>query len=234
MNLLYEGKAKKIFQGPEKNQYVMYFKDDATAFNNLKKATIETKGILNLKIATKIFEYLAKEGVPSHYIKSLNEREMLVKAVKIIPLEVVVRNISAGNLCKRLGLPEKMDLNPPLVEFFYKNDALGDPILTEDHIQLMKLATKDEVANLKSQALKINQLMRSFFDKLGIILVDFKIEFGKDEDGKLILADEISPDCCRLWDSKTLEIMDKDRFRKELGGLTEAYQDVLGRIEGKR
>lgn len=234
MNLLYEGKAKKIFQGPEKNQYVMYFKDDATAFNNLKKATIETKGILNLKIATKIFEYLAKEGVPSHYIKSLNDREMLVKAVKIIPLEVVVRNISAGNLCKRLGLAEKMDLNPPLVEFFYKNDALGDPILTEDHIQLMKLATKDEVANLKSQALKINQLMRSFFDKLGIILVDFKIEFGKDEDGKLILADEISPDCCRLWDSKTLEIMDKDRFRKEMGGLTEAYQDVLGRIEGNQ
>jgi phosphoribosylaminoimidazole-succinocarboxamide synthase len=234
MNLLYEGKAKKIFQGPEKNQYVMYFKDDATAFNNLKKATIETKGILNLKIATKIFEYLAKEGVPSHYIKSLNDREMLVKAVKIIPLEVVVRNISAGNLCKRLGLAEKMDLNPPLVEFFYKNDALGDPILTEDHIQLMKLASKDEVANLKSQALKINQLMRSFFDKLGIILVDFKIEFGKDEDGKLILADEISPDCCRLWDSKTLEIMDKDRFRKEMGGLTEAYQDVLGRIEGNQ
>lgn len=231
MNLLYEGKAKKIFQGPEKNQRVMYFKDDATAFNNLKKATIDTKGILNLKIATHIFNYLGQHGIESHYIKTLSDREMLVKAVEIIPIEVVVRNISAGNLCKRLGLAEKVKIEPTLVEFYYKKDELGDPLLTDDHVLMMKLATSKEIQELKTTALKINQLMSNYFQKLGIILVDFKIEFGKDEKGTIILADEISPDSCRLWDAKTMEIMDKDRFRKDLGGLTEAYQAVLGRME---
>ena len=231
MNLLYEGKAKKIFQGPEKNQHVMYFKDDATAFNNLKKASIDTKGILNLKIATHIFNYLGQNGIESHYIKTLSDREMLVKAVTIIPLEVVVRNIAAGNLCKRLGITEKTKIEPSLVEFYYKKDELGDPILTDDHIQMMKIASPQDVQNLKATALKINHLMIEYFRKLGIILVDFKIEFGKDEKGNILLADEISPDSCRLWDSKTMEIMDKDRFRKDLGGLTEAYTEVLKRME---
>lgn len=233
MNLLYEGKAKKVFQGPEKNQHIMYFKDDATAFNNLKKATIESKGILNLKIATHIFNYLGQNGIDSHFIRSLSEREMLVKAVTIIPIEVVVRNISAGNLCKRLGIEEKKPIKPTLVEFYYKKDELGDPLLTDDHVLMMGLASVKEIAELKSTALKINQLMIDYFKKLGIILVDFKIEFGKDEKGKILLADEISPDSCRLWDSKTLEIMDKDRFRKDMGGLTEAYQEVLKRMENK-
>jgi len=234
MNLLYEGKAKKIFQGPEKNQRVMYFKDDATAFNNLKKASIETKGILNLKIATHVFNYLEQNGIQSHFIKTLNEREMLVKAVTIIPLEVVVRNIAAGNLCKRLGIAEKTKIEPSLVEFYYKKDELGDPILTEDHIQMMNIASTKDVQELKAKALKINQLMIEYFKKLGIILVDFKIEFGKDEKGNILLADEISPDSCRLWDSKTMEIMDKDRFRKDLGGLTEAYTEVLKRMESSK
>lgn len=233
MNLLYEGKAKKIFQGPEKNQYIMYFKDDATAFNGLKKEVIETKGILNLKIATHIFQYLEKNGIHSHFVKTLNEREMLVSAVKIIPLEVVIRNITAGNLCKRLGLPEKQPIEPPLVEFYYKNDVLNDPILTEDHIQMMKIATKGEVEQIKILALKINDLLKSFFAKLNITIADFKIEFGKDPSGEILLADDISPDSCRLWDMKTQEIMDKDRFRKDLGGLTEAYENVLSRIESE-
>lgn len=231
MNLLYEGKAKKIFQGPEKNQRVMYFKDDATAFNNLKKASIDTKGILNLKIATHIFNYLGENGIESHFIKTLSDREMLVKAVTIIPLEVVVRNIAAGNLCKRLGIAEKTKIEPSLVEFYYKKDELGDPILTDDHIQMMKIAVPQDIQILKTTALKINQLMIDYFKKLGIILVDFKIEFGKDEKGNILLADEISPDSCRLWDSKTMEIMDKDLFRKDLGGLTEAYTEVLKRME---
>ena len=233
MNLLYEGKAKKVFQGPEKNQHIMYFKDDATAFNNLKKATIESKGILNLKIATHIFNYLGQNGIDSHFIRSLSEREMLVKAVTIIPIEVVVRNIAAGNLCKRLGIEEKKPINPTLVEFYYKKDELGDPLLTDDHVLMMGLATTKEITELKATALKINQLMIDYFKKLGIILVDFKIEFGKDDKGKILLADEISPDSCRLWDAKTLEIMDKDRFRKDMGGLTEAYQEVLKRMETK-
>jgi phosphoribosylaminoimidazole-succinocarboxamide synthase len=234
VNLLYEGKAKKIFEGPEKNQRVMYFKDDATAFNNLKKATIETKGILNLKIATHIFNYLDKNGIESHFIRSLSDREMLVKAVTIIPIEVVVRNIAAGNLCKRLGIPEKKEIKPTLVEFYYKNDALGDPLLSDDHVLMMNLATQTEMDELKKTALKINQLMIEFFKQMGVILVDFKIEFGKNENGKIILADEISPDSCRLWDAKTLEIMDKDRFRKDMGGLTEAYTEILKRMESKK
>ena len=198
-----------------------------------KKAVIESKGILNQKIATHIFKYLDKEGVPSHYIKTLSDREMLVKAVKILPLEVVIRNVTTGSLCVRLGLPERQKIEPALVEFYYKNDALQDPILTEDHIYMMKIGTKDDVDQIRKQALKINTLLTSFFANLGITLVDFKIEFGKDENGQLLLADEISPDCCRLWDMKTHEIMDKDRFRKELGGLAEAYEKVLGRIEEK-
>ncbi len=230
---IYEGKAKQIFPGPERDQFVMHFKDSATAFNNKKKAEIERKGLLNLKISGRIFEYLAKNGVESHYLKTLNERDMLVRAVKIIPLEVVVRNIAAGSLCKRLGVEEKKPIDPPLVEFFLKSDALDDPLLTEDHIRMLEISTKDEVQELKKRALRVNELLRAFFRDLGIILVDFKIEFGRDARGKLLLADEVSPDGCRLWDAKTMEILDKDRFRKDLGGLAEAYEEIWRRMEGK-
>jgi phosphoribosylaminoimidazole-succinocarboxamide synthase len=231
-NPIYEGKAKQLFPGPESGQYIMRFKDSATAFNNKKKAEIEKKGLLNLRISTKIFEYLAGKGVESHFIRTLNEREMLVKSVKIIPVEVVVRNIAAGSLCKRLGVTEKKPIDPPLVEFFLKNDELDDPLLTDDHVRLLDLASTDDVRELKKQALRVNELLRDFFKKLGIILVDFKIEFGRDSRGKILLADEITPDGCRLWDAKTMDILDKDRFRKDLGGLAEAYEEILRRIEG--
>ena len=232
MNLLYEGKAKKVFQGPEKGQYVLYFKDDATAFNAQKKAVIESKGILNQKISSYIFKYLAENGIQSHYIKTLSDREILVSAVDIIPLEAVVRNISAGSLCKRLGFPEKKEIKPPLVEFYYKKDELNDPILAEDHILMMNLASQEELRTIRTQSLKINELLTKFFLDLGITLADFKIEFGRDANGSILLADEISPDSCRLWDSKTHEILDKDRFRKDLGGLSQAYQEILTRISG--
>ncbi|HLG19615.1 MAG TPA: phosphoribosylaminoimidazolesuccinocarboxamide synthase [Bdellovibrionota bacterium] len=228
---LYEGKAKQLFTGPEKGHYVMRFKDSATAFNNKKKAEIERKGLLNLKISAKMFEYLREHGVDSHFVRTINEREMLVKAVTIVPLEVVVRNIAAGSLCKRLGVAEKTKIDPPLVEFFYKSDPLDDPLLTEDHIRMLKIATDREVAELKMKALQVNDLLRKYFEKLGILLVDFKIEFGRDNQGSLLLADEITPDGCRLWDAKTMEILDKDRFRKDLGGLVEAYDLVWDRMQ---
>ncbi len=228
---IYEGKAKQLFPGPESGQYIMRFKDSATAFNAKKKAEIENKGALNLRISSKIFEYLQKNGVESHYVRTINEREMVVKAVQIIPIEVVVRNIAAGSLCKRLGIQEKIEISPALVEFFFKSDPLDDPILTDDHIRIMKLATPDELTELRRLALKVNDLLQSFFKSLDIILVDFKVEFGRDKDGKILLADEVTPDGCRLWDAKTLDILDKDRFRKDLGGLAQAYEKVLSRIE---
>ncbi len=231
---LYEGKAKQLWPGPEAGTHVMRFKDSATAFNAKKKAEIENKGVLNRRISAHIFEYLKKNGVESHYVKSLNDREMLVRAVTIVPLEVVVRNLAAGSICRRLGIREKEPFQPPLVEFYYKNDALDDPILTEDHIRLMKLATADEVMDLKKRALRVNELLQAFFKSIDIVLADFKIEFGRDTSGKLLLADEISPDGCRLWDSSTGNILDKDRFRKDLGGLAEAYQVVWDRMEKKK
>ncbi|MFH1262394.1 MAG: phosphoribosylaminoimidazolesuccinocarboxamide synthase [Pseudomonadota bacterium] len=232
--VLYEGKAKQLYPGPEPGQYIMHFKDSATAFNAKKRAEIEKKGPLNLKICSRIFEYLARNGVESHFIKVLNEREMLVRSVTIVPLEVVVRNITAGSLCKRLGVPEKKPINPPLVEFFLKNDALDDPLLTDDHVRMLGIADDREIAELKKRALQVNSLIGRFFKELGIVLVDFKIEFGRTKEGKLLLADEITPDGCRLWDAKTMEILDKDRFRKDLGGLTEAYEEILRRIEAAR
>lgn len=228
---IYEGKAKQLFPGPENGQYVMRFKDSATAFNNKKRAEIDRKGPLNLKISTKIFEYLANQGVPSHFIRTLNDREMLVKAVTIIPVEVVVRNIAAGSLCKRLGIEEKKPIEPPLVEFFLKNDALDDPLLTDDHIRILKLASDPEILELRKRALQVNKLLQTYFRTLGIVLVDFKIEFGRDASGKILLADEITPDGCRLWDAKTMDILDKDRFRKDMGGLAEAYEEILRRME---
>ena len=228
--LLYEGKAKKIFSTENDNEFVVYYKDDATAFNGEKKAEISSKGILNNKISTIMFEELAKEGIESHFIKSLSDREMLVKKVEILPLEVIVRNITAGSFCKRYGVEEGIVLDQPIFEMSYKNDEFGDPLLNDDHAIALKLATKEEIDFLRSQTLKINEIMKKFFLKMDLKLVDFKLEFGKDVDGNIILADEISPDTCRLWDVNTNEKLDKDRFRRDLGDLVQGYEEVLSRM----
>ena len=228
--LLYEGKAKKIFSTENDNEFVVYYKDDATAFNGEKKAEISSKGILNNKISTIMFEELAKEGIESHFIKSLSDREMLVKKVEILPLEVIVRNITAGSFCKRYGVEEGIVLDQPIFEMSYKNDEFGDPLLNDDHAIALKLATKEEIDFLRSQTLKINEIMKKFFLKMDLKLVDFKLEFGKDVDGNIILADEISPDTCRLWDVNTNEKLDRDRFRRDLGDLVEGYEEVLARL----
>ena len=228
--LLYEGKAKKIFSTENDNEFVVYYKDDATAFNGEKKAEISSKGILNNKISTIMFEELAKEGIESHFIKSLSDREMLVKKVEILPLEVIVRNITAGSFCKRYGVEEGIVLDQPIFEMSYKNDEFGDPLLNDDHAVALKLATREEIDFLRSQTLKINEIMKKFFLKMDLKLVDFKLEFGKDVDGNIILADEISPDTCRLWDVNTNEKLDKDRFRRDLGDLVEGYEEVLARL----
>ena len=228
--LLYEGKAKKIFSTENDNEFVVYYKDDATAFNGEKKAEISSKGILNNKISTIMFEELAKEGIISHFIKSLSDREMLVKKVEILPLEVIVRNITAGSFCKRYGVEEGIVLDQPIFEMSYKNDEFGDPLLNDDHAVALKLATREEIEFLRTQTLKINEIMKKFFLKMDLKLVDFKLEFGKDVDGNIILADEISPDTCRLWDVNTNEKLDKDRFRRDLGDLVEGYEEVLARL----
>ena len=228
--LLYEGKAKKIFSTENDNEFVVYYKDDATAFNGEKKAEISSKGILNNQISTIMFEELAKEGITSHFIKSLSDREMLVKKVEILPLEVIVRNITAGSFCKRYGVEEGIVLDQPIFEMSYKNDEFGDPLLNDDHAVALKLATREEIEFLRAQTLKINEIMKKFFLKMDLKLVDFKLEFGKDVDGNIILADEISPDTCRLWDVNTNEKLDKDRFRRDLGDLVEGYEEVLARL----
>ncbi len=230
MKPIYEGKAKQIFESDNSEHYVVHFKNSATAFNALKKAEFDGKGALNQKISAIIFRYLESKSIPTHFVRSINETDMLVKKVTIIPIEVVIRNISAGSLCKRYGIEAKKIIDPALVEFYYKNDALADPMLTQDHIHWMNLANEKELSTMKSMALNINDLMKAFFKRAGLLLVDFKLEFGKDKNGQIILADEISPDGCRLWDEKTLEVMDKDRFRQDMGGLIEAYQKVFDRI----
>lgn len=229
--LLYEGKAKKIFTTENENEYLVYYKDDATAFNGEKKASINSKGILNNKICTAMFAMLEKENIKTHFIKDLSDREMLVKKVEILPLEVIVRNITAGSFCKRYGIEEGIVLDEPIFELSYKNDDYGDPMLNNDHAVAMKLATREEIEFLRQEALKINEIMKKFFFKLKFKLVDFKLEFGKDVNGNIILADEISPDTCRLWDVDTNEKFDKDRFRRDLGDLVEGYKEVLSRIE---
>ncbi|MCC3865517.1 phosphoribosylaminoimidazolesuccinocarboxamide synthase [Terrisporobacter petrolearius] len=228
--LLYEGKAKRIFTTENENEFVVYYKDDATAFNGEKKAEIASKGILNNKISTIMFEELAKEGIESHFIKCLSDREMLVKKVEILPLEVIVRNITAGSFCKRYGVEEGIVLDTPIFEMSYKNDDFGDPLLNDDHAVALKLATREEIDFLRTQTLKINEIMKKFFLKMDLKLVDFKLEFGKDVNGKVILADEISPDTCRLWDVNTNEKLDKDRFRRDLGDLVQGYEEVLARL----
>ena len=227
--LLYEGKAKKVFSTPDPAQVIQHFKDDATAFNAQKKGTILNKGIVNNKISIRLFRLLEEAGIRTHFIEELSDREMRTKHLKIIQIEVVVRNRATGSLIKRFGFEEGMTLDPPLVEFFYKNDPLGDPLITEDHIRLLKLATDAQVSELRRAALRINEVLLPFFRERGMMLVDFKLEFG-DQDGQLILADEISPDTCRFWDIQTGERMDKDRFRKDLGRIEETYQEVLKRV----
>jgi phosphoribosylaminoimidazole-succinocarboxamide synthase len=232
--LLYEGKAKRIFSTDDEQTVLIEYKDSATAFNGQKKADITGKGRLNNEITSLLFLKLQEQGIPSHFIKRISETEQLVKRVTIIPLEVVVRNIAAGSLSKRLGIEEGKELTKPLVEFYLKNDDLGDPLLTNDHIDELNIATKEELTILKEKALKINTVLSSFFNELGINLIDFKLEFGKDAEGSILLADEISPDTCRLWDKKTNEKLDKDVFRRDLGSLTEAYENILARLGGKQ
>jgi phosphoribosylaminoimidazole-succinocarboxamide synthase len=232
--LLYEGKAKRIFRTDDEQTVLIEYKDSATAFNGQKKADITGKGRLNNEITSLLFLKLQEQGIPSHFIKRISETEQLVKRVTIIPLEVVVRNIAAGSLSKRLGIQEGKELTKPLVEFYLKNDDLGDPILTTDHIYELNIATQEELSILKEKALKINTVLSSFFTELGINLIDFKLEFGKDSEGEILLADEISPDTCRLWDKKTNEKLDKDVFRRDLGSLTEAYETVFNRLGGKQ
>ncbi|MGH7258730.1 MAG: phosphoribosylaminoimidazolesuccinocarboxamide synthase [Nitrospiraceae bacterium] len=228
---LYEGKAKKIFATDKSDQVVHYFKDDATAFNGQKRGTIEGKGIVNNKMSERLFRLLEAGGVPTHFIQRLSDREMLTKKVTIVPIEVVVRNVVAGSLAKRLGLKDGDAIEPPIVEFYYKNDALGDPLITDEHVRLLKLATPGMVREVKDLATKVNALLLPFFRERRMKLVDFKLEFGIHHNA-LILADEISPDTCRFWDMGTGESMDKDRFRKDLGKIEEAYQEVLKRVCG--
>lgn len=229
--MIYEGKAKKIFETVDPDRVIQYFKDDATAFNAQKKGTILEKGVVNNKVSEKLFRLLEAGGVPTHFVERLNDREMLTKKVRIVPIEVVVRNVVAGSLAKRLGLNEGEAIVPPLVEFYYKNDALGDPLITDEHVRLLGLAEPAMVGQIKDLALKVNRLLVPFFQERHMILVDFKLEFGRHK-GSLILADEISPDTCRFWDQTTKESMDKDRFRKDLGKIEEAYQEVLKRVCG--
>ncbi|SHE49865.1 phosphoribosylaminoimidazole-succinocarboxamide synthase [Thermoanaerobacter uzonensis DSM 18761] len=229
--LLYEGKAKKVYKTDEENFYIIEYKDDATAFNGLKKGTIAEKGIVNNKVSAILFALLEKNNVPTHYVKKLSDREMLVKKVEIFPLEVIVRNYAAGSICKRLGLEEGLKFKTPVLEFSYKNDELKDPMINEYHIQALELATKEEIEIMTEMTFKVNKILSEYFLSKDIILVDFKLEFGKSSEG-ILLADEISPDTCRFWDKNTMEKLDKDRFRKDLGKVEEAYLEILKRLGG--
>jgi phosphoribosylaminoimidazole-succinocarboxamide synthase len=223
---MYEGKAKAIFATDDPNLVIQYFKDDATAFDGKKKGTIASKGIVNCGVSSIMFRHLEKAGIPTHYVEQLGEREMLVKSLDIVQVEVVMRNIVAGSLSKRLGIPEGTVLPEPLLEWYYKSDELGDPMINTNHIHVFKYATDSEVKTMAEQAFKVNDFMVPFFDKLGIKLVDYKLEFGR-HNGELLLGDEITPDGCRLWDKETNEKLDKDRFRRDLGNVENAYQKVF-------
>jgi len=230
---IYEGKAKRIFTTDTDGELMVYFKDDATALNGLKKGTIESKGELNNKISTFFFDLLSEKGIPHHFIKMVSPREMLVKALTILPVEVVVRNIAAGSLAKRIGWEEGTKLPGTILEMYYKNDDLGDPLINEYHIEVMGLATKEQVKTMETYALKINEILTQYLKSKDLELIDFKLEFGVHK-GEVILGDEISPDTCRFWDSNTGEKMDKDRFRRDLGNVEEAYKEVLYRLTGEK
>ena len=226
---IYEGKAKQLFTTDNPDLLVQYFKDEATAFDGKKKGIIEEKGVLNNKISSRIFTMLEGKGVKTHFVERLSDREMLVRKLRIIPVEVVIRNVAAGSLCKRLGIEEGLVLKEPTLEFFYKSDPLGDPMINESLAKVFGWATDAELSQMKEAAFKINSILSEFFSERGIILVDFKLEFGEHK-GEVLLGDEITPDGCRLWDKTTREKMDKDRFRKDLGKVEEAYREVLRKV----
>ena len=230
---LYEGKAKKVFATDDANLVIVDYKDDATAFNGEKKGTITGKGVINNVMSNHMFQLLEQQGVPTHFVEQLSERETLVQKVSIVPLEVIIRNISAGSFAKRFGVEEGIVFDEPTIEFSYKNDELGDPLMNAYHAIALKAATREEIETIKAMAFKVNEVMKQYFDTLNVILVDFKLEFGKTADGKIVLADEISPDTCRLWDKTTKEKLDKDRFRRDMGGVEEAYQEIMKRVMGK-
>lgn len=229
---LYEGKAKKVYATDDPDCVIVEYKDDATAFNGLKRGTIVGKGVVNNKVSNHLFQLLEKHGIPTHYVRELSDRETLVKKVHIIPVEVIVRNRAAGSLSKRLGLPEGMKLKTTVLEYCYKNDELGDPMVNEYHIYAMGLATKDEMERIADMSFKVNQILSDYLKDVNVELIDFKLEFGRFN-GQVILADEISPDTCRFWDTRTGEKLDKDRFRRDLGNVEEAYQEILHRLMGK-
>ena len=233
VNQLYEGKAKKVFSTEDENLYIVSYKDDATAFNGLKKGTILGKGAINNRVTNHLMKLLESKGIPTHYVEELNDRETVVKKVSIVPLEVIVRNIAAGSLSKRLGLPEGTKMKKTVLEYCYKNDELGDPMVNEYHILAMEYCTKEELDKIAEYSFKINEILGEYLKECGIELIDFKLEFGKTSDGTIVLADEISPDTCRFWDSKTHEKLDKARFRRDLGGVEDAYKEILKRLLGE-
>ena len=229
MKQIYEGKAKKLYETEDPDLVIQEFKDDATAFDATKRGTIDNKGIINNKLSEKIFGLLSKKGIPTHFVERLNDRDMLVKRVEIVPVEVTIRNVVAGGMAKLLGLEEGIALKEPVLEYHYKEDKLHDPLINDYHIKALGIATEKELETIKKYSFKVNDILKKFFDSKNLLLVDFKLEFGRFK-GKIILADEISPDTCRLWDKTTKEKLDKDRFRRDLGNVEEAYQEVLKRV----
>ena len=227
---LYEGKAKKVYATDDENLYIVSYKDDATAFNGQKKGTITGKGVINNQMSNLLMQLLEKQGVPTHFVQELSERDTLVKKVSIVPLEVIIRNVSAGSFAQRYGVQEGIIFDQPTIEFSYKNDELGDPLMNAYHALALKLATQEEIDTIKRLAFQVNDTLKAYFLSIGIRLVDFKLEFGRLADGTIVLADEISPDTCRLWDAETNEKLDKDRFRRDLGGVEDAYIEVMRRI----
>lgn len=227
---LYEGKAKKVFATEDPEKVIVSYKDDATALDGLKKGTIVGKGAINNRMSNYLMQILEKHGIPTHFVEELSDRETAVKKVKIVPLEVIIRNRAAGSICKRLGLEEGMDFVCPSIEFSYKDDELGDPLINGYHAVSCGFATKEDVETIKKMAFKVNDVLKEYFASIGVELIDFKLEFGKTADGTIVLADEISPDTCRFWDIKTHEKLDKDRFRRDLGGVEEAYEEMMKRV----
>ena len=230
---IYEGKAKKVFNTDDERYYIVEYKDDATAFNGQKKGTIEQKGIINNRVTNHLMEMLEAKGIPTHFVKEISDRETVVKRVSIVPLEVIIRNVAAGSMAKRVGLAEGTRLACVVLEFSYKDDALGDPFINDTYALAMGLCTKEELERIKELAYKVNEYLSDYFNKINIQLVDFKLEFGKTAEGQIVLADEISPDTCRFWDATTGEKLDKDRFRRDMGGVEEAYHEIMRRLLGE-
>lgn len=230
---LYEGKAKKVFATADPNFVIVSYKDDATALDGLKKGTIAGKGAINNRMSNHLMQFLMENGVPTHFVEELNDRETVVKKVEIVPLEVIIRNIAAGSFSKKYGVDEGKVFAEPTIEFSYKNDSLHDPLINSYHAVALGLATKEEIEIIKSMAFKVNELLKGYFIGIGVTLVDFKLEFGRTPDGTIVLADEISPDTCRFWDSKTNEKLDKDRFRRDMGGVEDAYKEMMRRVFGE-